>query len=68
MFFFFSFRDDNGSISGGDRSFEIFEFVMMDHRVVSFVFVEVVIQEVSELSSKDSVLHMCLLDYIIFWL
>ena len=50
--------ENDGFVSCGDGSFEIFEFVMVDEGVVALVTMEIVVKKVGQLPAKDSVFHV----------
>lgn len=50
--------DDDAAVAGGDRCFEVFESVVVEEGVVAFVAERVVVLQVGDLSSEDSVLHV----------
>lgn len=59
LFGLYGFGKDDGSVAGGDRRSELIELVVMDKRVISFVAVVVVmVEEVGEFPSEDSVFHV----------
>ena len=59
LFGLYGFGKDDGSVAGGDRRSELIELVMVDERVISFVAVVVVmVEEVGEFPSEDSVFHV----------
>ena len=50
--------DDDAAVAGGDRHFEVFESVVVKEGVVAFVAEGILLLEVGDLASKDSMLHM----------